>query len=178
MNSYNNNSNIPEKSNFFQAFSSMSMTGGGVGGSNDQDMEYNPFQSKSPLIITCGATIPSNRSRGNKQQQQQQLKEDKQKANQESKSVNRISSFSMVFSLRQKCAHVSLFVPVIYSTTILLRFLIVASRMSLSAITGWRSRETNFASTNQHMNSKQLSRVLRLPCAAAAAVVVVYDPHF
>ena len=34
--------NIPEKSNIFQAFSSMSISGGG----HDQDMEYNPFQSK------------------------------------------------------------------------------------------------------------------------------------
>ncbi len=36
------NLNIPEKSNFFQSFSSMSMTGGNA----DQDNEYNPFQSK------------------------------------------------------------------------------------------------------------------------------------
>ena len=44
MHSYNNNNNnIPEKSNFFQNFSSMSISGGNP---NDQDMEYNPFQSK------------------------------------------------------------------------------------------------------------------------------------
>jgi hypothetical protein len=42
----NNNFNIPDKSNFFQAFSSMSIGGGGGGGPNDQDIEYNPFQSK------------------------------------------------------------------------------------------------------------------------------------
>jgi hypothetical protein len=36
------NNNIPDKSNFFQAFSSMSM----AAGNNDQDNEYNPFQSK------------------------------------------------------------------------------------------------------------------------------------
>lgn len=45
-NNNNNNNhinlNIPDKSNFFQAFSSMSLTGG----NHDQDMEYNPFQSK------------------------------------------------------------------------------------------------------------------------------------
>lgn len=42
----NSNMNIPEKSssnNIFQAFATMSLTGGG---NNDQDMEYNPFQSK------------------------------------------------------------------------------------------------------------------------------------
>ncbi|CAF1100403.1 unnamed protein product [Adineta ricciae] len=38
----NTNFNIPDKSSFFQAFSSMSL----AGGSNDQDIEYNPFQSK------------------------------------------------------------------------------------------------------------------------------------
>ncbi|CAF2987261.1 unnamed protein product [Rotaria sp. Silwood2] len=38
----NSNINIPDKSNFFQAFSSMSI----AGGNHDQDMEYNPFQSK------------------------------------------------------------------------------------------------------------------------------------
>lgn len=36
------NVNIPDKSNFFQAFSSMSI----AGGNHDQDIEYNPFQSK------------------------------------------------------------------------------------------------------------------------------------
>ncbi|CAF1244625.1 unnamed protein product [Adineta steineri] len=50
MNNMNTNFNIPDKSNFFQAFSSMSMGGGGGGGgggnNNDQDIEYNPFQSK------------------------------------------------------------------------------------------------------------------------------------
>ena len=40
----NSNVNIPDKSNnFFQAFASMSLA---PGGNNDQDMEYNPFQSK------------------------------------------------------------------------------------------------------------------------------------
>jgi hypothetical protein len=38
----NPNINIPDKSNFFQAFSSMSI----AGGNHDQDIEYNPFQSK------------------------------------------------------------------------------------------------------------------------------------
>jgi hypothetical protein len=38
----NSNFNIPDKSNFFQAFSSMSI----AGGNHDQDIEYNPFQSK------------------------------------------------------------------------------------------------------------------------------------
>jgi len=41
-NNMNSNVNIPEKSNFFQTFSSMSISGG----NNDQDIEYNPFQSK------------------------------------------------------------------------------------------------------------------------------------
>jgi hypothetical protein len=41
-NTNNSNVNIPDKSNFFQSFSSMSITGG----NNDQDIEYNPFQSK------------------------------------------------------------------------------------------------------------------------------------
>jgi hypothetical protein len=41
-NNNNNNFNIPDKSNFFQTFSSMSI----AGGNNDQDIEYNPFQSK------------------------------------------------------------------------------------------------------------------------------------
>jgi hypothetical protein len=41
-NHMNSNVNIPDKSNFFQAFSSMSI----AGGNNDQDIEYNPFQSK------------------------------------------------------------------------------------------------------------------------------------
>jgi hypothetical protein len=41
-NHMNLNVNIPEKSNFFQTFSSMSI----AGGNNDQDIEYNPFQSK------------------------------------------------------------------------------------------------------------------------------------
>ncbi|CAF3535808.1 unnamed protein product [Rotaria sp. Silwood1] len=40
----NSNINIPDKSNFFQAFSSMSIASNG--GNHDQDMEYNPFQSK------------------------------------------------------------------------------------------------------------------------------------
>jgi hypothetical protein len=41
-NNLNSNVNIPDKSNFFQSFSSMSI----AGGNNDQDIEYNPFQSK------------------------------------------------------------------------------------------------------------------------------------
>jgi hypothetical protein len=41
-NNMNTNFNIPDKSNFFQAFASMSV----AGGTNDQDIEYNPFQSK------------------------------------------------------------------------------------------------------------------------------------
>ncbi len=41
-NNMNSNLNIPDKSNFFQTFSSMSI----AGGNNDQDIEYNPFQSK------------------------------------------------------------------------------------------------------------------------------------
>jgi len=41
-NNMNTNFNIPDKSNFFQAFASMSV----AGGNNDQDIEYNPFQSK------------------------------------------------------------------------------------------------------------------------------------
>lgn len=45
-NTNNNNNNIPDKSNFFQSFSSMSISNPSGGISNDQDMEYNPFQSK------------------------------------------------------------------------------------------------------------------------------------
>ena len=41
-NNFNSNINIPDKSNFFQAFSSMSI----VDDNHDQDIEYNPFQSK------------------------------------------------------------------------------------------------------------------------------------
>lgn len=48
-NNTNNNNNIPDKSNFFQAFSSMSI-------SNDQDIEYNPFQSKISFDNNMWAT--------------------------------------------------------------------------------------------------------------------------
>ena len=41
-NNNNLNVHIPEKSNFFQSFSSMSI----AGANHDQDSEYNPFQSK------------------------------------------------------------------------------------------------------------------------------------